>query len=426
MVSRFYIKCQSCDHLYQIKMQYDTSLYIMDWPIRFECIECNDAIKMKYSSRGLLPLTYRAKEPKDKTELTTVLGYSATLPITSDLYMKKYDAVMSMINFSPYMNLSQALQDFSGIKEFERFRKRLNNNILEDRTSLKELLPILRKKNVRAFSKKMAVIFKHKNYVEIGSYKECKRAYNDMVDICYQNLCTDVYNRQIKIPYVTRLFDFVDNMPIEELKAIKEQINESVTLSNWLYNEAYPYIAEIINNIQQLIPAMFYGFHAKTSMIDQANLNIVTIDIDSAVEYYSNGYEVITHGLPLITGLINILENGDIDRFVNIGMKGIENLKAFSALSGGLMEEKLADYVSVNKYLGGSMERRLRNAGSHNGIAYDPMTQVLECYYDIKDNNKVFNIRLIDVCYKTHIQLLHIIEMALLAYKILVKTEKYR
>ena len=423
MVTRFYIKCQTCDHLYQIKLQYDTSMYVFNWPLRIDCIECNDTLKATFTKKGLIPIGYRAEEPKDHSVLTTVLGYSAALPITPDLYMQEYDATMSIINFSPYMNLSFQVFNSQEIKKFEFFCHRLNENLLPYRTSMKELFPILKKGNIKAFSKKMAMIFNLKKYKEIDTYINCKNAFHDLIIRSYKNLCTDMYNSQVVNPYVERLFNLVNQRNAEELQEIKEKLNKCTILSDWLNNEAYPYIVKMISEIQELIPAMIYADVGETD-ITRGNLNIVTIDHHSAIDYYADGYEVITHGLPFIVGLTNLLENGDTDKFVNTGMKGVLNLKMFSSLSGGLMEEKLVDYETINNYLLGSMERRLRNASIHKGIEYNPMTQEMECQFDIKNDDKVYNIRLIEVCHKTYIQLLHIIEIALLAYEILKKAKK--
>lgn len=425
MVSRFYIKCQACDHIYQIKMQYDTSIYVFDWPIGFECIKCNDAIKLSLTKKGLLPLGYKTEEPTNRSDLTTVLGYSATLPITPDLYMQEFDADMSMANFSPFMNLvfRNHIFDSLSIKKFEFFCHRLNENLLPYKSSMKELFPILKKGNIPAFSKKMAMIFNLKKYKELDSYIDCKNAFNQLIYKSYQNLCTDTYNSQVSNIYVQKIFNFVYLKRIEELQEIKEQLSESNTLASWLNNEAYPYISRMVNDIQELIPAMIFPSVEEVDLV-QENLNIVTIDYLCATKYYADGYEVLTHGLPLIVGLTNLMENGDVNKFANPGMKGITDLKGFSSMSGGLMEEKLKDYETINNYLKGSMERRLRNASIHNGLKYDPMTQTIKCYYDINNNDKIYNIRLIEVCYKTYIQLLHIIEIAMLTYEIIKKTKK--
>lgn len=404
-------------------MQYDTSMYVFDWPLRIDCIECNDTLKATFTKKGLFPIEYRSEEPKDHSVLTTVLGYSASLPITPDLYMQEYDAAMSILNFSPFMNLSNQVLDSLKIKEFEFFCHRLNDNLLPYRTSMKELFPILKKGNVNAFNKKMATLFNLKKYKEIDSFINCKNAFNNLIIKSYNNLCTDMYNSQVVNPYVKRLFNLVNQKNADELYEIKEKLNECTILSDWLNNEAYPYIVKMLSEIQELIPAMIYSVVGETD-IAKGNLNIVTIDHNTAIDYYADGYEVITHGLPIIVGLTNLLENGDIDKFINTGMKGVLNLNMFSSLSGGLMEEKLMDYGTINNYLLGSMERRLRNASIHKGIEYDPMTQEMECHFDIKNNNKVYKIRLIEVCHKTYIQLLHIIEIELLAYEILKKAKK--
>ena len=405
-------------------MQFDTSLHVFDWPVRIECIECGDAIKLSFTSEGLIPQIYNVQKPQDRSVLTTVVGYSAALPITSNLYMQECDAIMSMLNFSPYMNLLRESFSSHETKEFETFCHRLNENLLPYRSSMKELLPILKKGNVKAFSRKMATIFEVEKYQELDSYEFCRDAFNKLIHRSYQNLCTIKYNSQVVVPYVNRLFHLVSEKNINELDTIKMELDKCTCLSDWLDNEAYPYVAEMLSDIQEFIPAMIYASVDNTGTANRGNLNIVTITHDNAVKYYTKGYEVLVHGLPLIVGLTNLLENGNIHKFVNLKMNGITDLKAFSSLSGGLMEEKLQDYNSVDNYLFGSMEHKLRNAGIHNGVKYEALTQNIECHYDLQNENKIYNTRLIEVCYKSYIQLLHILEITLLTYLIVKKTKK--
>ena len=53
MTQRFYIKCPSCGHIYQIKMQMDQNVYLYEWPIGIECKVCGDVIRGVYNRKGL-------------------------------------------------------------------------------------------------------------------------------------------------------------------------------------------------------------------------------------------------------------------------------------------------------------------------------------------------------------------------------------
>ena len=45
MTRRFYIKCASCNHIYQVKMQMDQNINLLDWPLVIKCKECGDIIR---------------------------------------------------------------------------------------------------------------------------------------------------------------------------------------------------------------------------------------------------------------------------------------------------------------------------------------------------------------------------------------------
>ena len=82
------------------------------------------------------------------------------------------------------------------------------------------------------------------------------------------------------------------------------------------------------------------------------------------------------------------------------------------------MADKIEDNIPLRRYLNGSMQHKVRNANEHNGIDYDSKTQHIICHYDFKDENKIFELDLIELCHMNYIQLLHIMEITLLARKI--------
>lgn len=67
----------------------DRNIYIYDLPISIECEDCSDVMDYIYSHKtGLRPKPFSYEAPEDQSVVTTVIGSSATLPITEELYMK--------------------------------------------------------------------------------------------------------------------------------------------------------------------------------------------------------------------------------------------------------------------------------------------------------------------------------------------------
>lgn len=78
---------------------------IYEWPISFECVDCGDNLTYKFGKNGLFPKEFtHIPSPQDPS--ITTIGYSSSLPITDELYMKGLDYEQSMAFFSPFMNLS--------------------------------------------------------------------------------------------------------------------------------------------------------------------------------------------------------------------------------------------------------------------------------------------------------------------------------
>lgn len=87
------------------------------------------------------------------------------------------------------------------------------------------------------------------------------------------------------------------------------------------------------------------------------------------------------------------------------------------------MVNQLSDYTTISNYLDDAMNNRVRNAASHDGIEYDASNQQVHCHYDATDKTKVFETNLISISRMCYLQLLHIIEVTLLARKIVEKAK---
>ena len=132
----------------------------------------------------------------------------------------------------------------------------------------------------------------------------------------------------------------------------------------------------------------------------------------------------MAHGLKVIVGLNNLVENGDVNIFTNPILGDVDSIGMFAKKSGGKMVEHLNAYQTMSTYLDGAMNNKVRNAASHSGgVVFDAATQKINCFYDKNDDTKVYETTLIDISRLCHVQFLHIMEAAILAYKIVSKAK---
>lgn len=425
MVHRYYLKCPSCGKIYQLKIQVDRNFYIYDLPISIECIDCNDILEYTYSSKsGLNPKPFSIEAPKDQSVKTTAIGYSATLPITEDVYMKDLDGTESMLFFSMFMNLLRGHFSDVEIKKYDSFIIRVQDNILTYRKALKALYPILKKGNVDAYFRKMATVFDEKVSKKQFGHTDMMEHFFDMVSCCHANLSTSYYTTQIAAPFIAPLSQKIEGLSPDEAIELKNALDTPRKMSEWYKSEALPYISKMMANIEKLMPAMIYSSVGEDNPLNRGKLLIVTISLDDALDFYAEGLETFSHGLHILCGLDNYLSTGDVNSFHNQAAKGIASIDGFSKLSIGLMADKIEDNIPLRRYLNGSMQHKVRNANEHNGIDYDSKTQHIICHYDFKDENKIFELDLIELCHMNYIQLLHIMEITLLARKIVSKASK--
>ena len=423
MVQREYIKCPLCGKIYQLKIQLDQNVGIFEWPISFECKDCGEILNFKYGNEGLRPKGIDYK-PKVDDEPVTTIGYSSSLPITDEVYMKDLGYAESIVHFSLFMNLQRGFFMADEIRVFDMFLKQIQVNLLPYRSVLKELLPLIKRGNTAAFSKKMALYFEVKEYKPIVSPKEMFDAYIELIEKSLINLAPQGYVNRIGRPIYLPLVKYIDNASLEEVCSIKNALDENGKISVWYKEEALPYVAELLANIQKLIPAMIYASAGVDLTQHRGDLKIVTISWKDATTYYKDGYEVMAHGLKVIVGLNNLVENGDINIFTNPTLGDVDSIGKFAKKSGGKMIEHLESYQTMTTYLDTAMNNKVRNAASHSGgIVYDTTTQIVDCLYDMTDSTKVYETTLMDICRLCHIQLLHIMETVVLAYKIVEKAK---
>lgn len=423
MVQRWYVECPSCGKLYQIKLQVDRNIGIFEWPISFECQDCGEILEYTYSPKGFRP---KAKSfvPSPSDPPITTIGYSSSLPITDDLYLKDLNYLQSMALASPYINLSSHGHfTMEEIAAFDGFLQRMQVNLLPYRGVLKALLPLLKKGNVNAFSKKMATYFGYNNYKPLNNSQEVFDTYFELLEKSYYNLIPPRYEADYYNKYVKPLRDYLDNASATDAKQIKDKLDESGKISIWYKEKALPYIAQMVDEIQKFIPALIYSSAGVSNVKSRGDLKVVTISFDDAVDKYEVGYEVFADVLKIIVGLNNIMENGSINTFTNPKLGGTIGITEFASLSVGKMVEHIENYVTIANYLNDAMNNKIRNASTHKNITYDPSTQEVLCYYDPADQSKVYNTTLMEICWLCYLQLLHIIDVTLLARKIVEKVK---
>lgn len=425
MVQRIYVKCPSCGKLYQLKFQLDQNLKIYEWPISFECIDCGDNLTYKFGKRGFSPKEFMHTPSPQDPPITTI-GYSSSLPIIDDLYMKDLDFTQSMTLSSLFLSLSfnSPFFSFEEVRKYDAFLIRMQKGLLPYKGVLNALLPIMKKGNVGAFSKRMAIFFDEKKYKPLDSILEMYNSYFELLKGVYLNIAPQRYLDGMHARFIKPLEDLINKLTVDEVRDIKIKLDASGLLSKWYKDEALPFVAKSIDNIQKILPATIYASAGIKDVVGNGDLKIATIGCDDAMDMYKEGYEVFAHGLKILVGLNNLRENSNIDVFTNSGLSDVDTITKFAQKAAGKMIEVLEGNGAFMDYMDGSMNNKIRNAASHSGgVDYNPITQHIECHYDAKDDNKVYETTLMSVCRLCHVLILHLIETTLLARQIVEKAK---
>ena len=425
MVQRIYVKCPSCGKIYQLKFQIDQNIKIYEWPISFECVDCGDNLTYKFGKNGLFPKEFtHIPSPQDPS--ITTIGYSSSLPITDELYMKGLDYEQSMAFFSPFMNLSfkSPFFSFKEVRKYDVFLTRMQQGLLPYKGVLNALLPILKKGNVEAFSKKMATLLDEKKYKPLDNTLEMYDSYFELLKVVYLNIAPQRYLDDLHARFIKPLGDLINKLTVDEVRDVKVKLDASGLISKWYKDEALPCLANSIDDIQKIIPAMIYASAGIKDVVENGDLKIATIGCDDVMDMYKEGYEVFAHGLKILVGLNNLRENSNIDVFTNSGLSDVDTITKFAGKAAGKMIEVLEGNGAFMDYMDGSMNNKIRNAASHSGgVYYDPITQHIECHYDATDDSKVYETTLMSVCRLCHVLILHLIETTLLARQIVEKAK---
>lgn len=412
MVFAVPFRCDICDTCISLKIQADDSLFTYDYPISLECPNCGNQINFHYNKdKGILPLRYRIHEEKNvSTEYD--LYYSALLPVDAKLHFKP----SKNITLTPFMFLS-TIYDGEKVVLQNKVGKQFLENVYPYRKAFQELLPIYRKGNTVAYSKKLTYIFNiTQKYIPISDIKTCRIQLFELLQNTYNNLSTDEYLSQIANPY---LVDTIDVKNIDSLKVPFAEITNIVNYNHW-QKQAFDFISDMIAKFEKYMPSLFYCTIGDFEVPHKYAVETYTISAKDVVQDYDKSFNLIKDLLSLIVGLSNFRLTGSIDDFPNEngGMKGISSMKDFNLLTDGLKIDKLQDYGEVNDYLAGGFNHKIRNGIGHRRWDVVPDTQIIQFRYNQNDDNVHYDIQLVDLGYLVVINLLHIMEFVLLIEKL--------
>lgn len=415
MVISSKIKCEICDSSFYIKYQMDQLIYQYPWNLDFYCPDCGDRIHVTFCKNGL-----NCKSEKgDNGGKAYMLGYSSCLPITKEMYLPLTEEADRRLFFSPFFNLSRKYsnQNYDVIQKHGNFISAISANILPYRSSLLQLLPLLNKQNMKpeAYTKKMAKAFNIDSYRKgLSTYTDCVAHYAELVECCYTNLKP---NTPASSPYgilFNDLMVFASDMDKNELRILKDELNQYYSLKEWLVKNAFSYIAKIISKIEKYFPAMFYGVTEEHTCPHSNQLYLVTINDEEVNADYSSGYEVIEKIFPIVVALENKLSRGDINAFEDDRY----SMDQFMKLTVGMRVKALQQNDVLKTYFLNSLNNKIRNGETHDNSHYDSEHQICR-YIDFNNPNNMVEIPLMDVAFMTYIQFIRIMEIALVVNKIL-------
>ena len=401
------IKCDVCGHTFTLKSQMDNSINLYNWPIAIVCPDCNNHLNLSMTSKGILPANFVCSETQDSTHV----GYSATLPICHEIYYQHYPTLITPFS-SSFLNLYNLFGQ-KAVGDFGVSVSRILSGIIPYRQALKELHPLLIKKNVEAFLKKLAIVFNNKIETTTNENLDCFVIYFELIKTIYNGLQTDAYERQ-KTGYFKELTNFIRNTSPDILNEIISATDTFQNLDDWLEQKAFNYIANITAHLETYIPALFYSSIGNFVIPHTENLNILTIDYDQANDDYATGFEILIKIIPLIIALHNTMRNGNYNIYRETGNETNNALAQLNNTFGGKRKEIVETYPDLRAYFEYTLDNHIRNGENHCDVTYDVITQTLSYKYNINNPNLIHTERLIDLCFRVYLQFMRIIEITTL------------
>lgn len=418
MVINVPLKCDTCGSLIRLKIQCDDSLYNYDFPLHIYCQKCGDEFDCRYTLKnGILPKKYKGDV---EAQSDFALSYSPQLPIPRmDFYNKDEKLVIS-----PFILLMMSYGPDVKRKHGNRIKMVLEN-IYPYRMVLSELIPVMRKGNFAAFQKKMMNVFDIKKANRnILSISECRDVFAEFVEKIHTNFASSDYMNLVAQGVIDICDEFVERHAKDELREFTQNMGPVINLSHWI-KETEDFLGQFLMQSEKYYPAMFFSNVGDFSLPHACETIIETIDVDDVHNHYKKAFDLLGSIIPMIVAICNWKTTGGVNTFPNAngGMKGITDIKMFNDLPDGLKNEKLQDYTLVAEYLAGCYNTHVRNALAHNNVEIDPLTQIVEYYYRMNDNETHDDYMLIDVCHMSFINVLHLQELYLVVHKIKSKIE---
>lgn len=352
-------------------MDYSYGRY--DWPLALFCPGCGNIIKGIINKDGLQPKSLVCDEVSEAE--VYVVGYSAELPISDSIFYKKMKTKATIGTLTPFLSLNAFDHN---IKRHENNILRLLDGITPWRQFLKIVLPIYLHGNVSAFVNKMQSIFEV-DLDWIKTIEDCDQLISQQMGAIYNALTSPNYYAKTPIKKLfADMCDYLKNAAADDKCTIRTAVYAGVDADKWLKKEALEWVADMLENIEKLFPAMFYANNNEFTVPHQQPKYIVTIDYHEANRLYQTGSETLDHILPLVAAILNMMNNGNPDTFTNEKMKGQPSIASFAQLPMGGKQDKLVDYEDMQTFIFGSIDHRIRNGIAHpGGVQYDYQTQMI-------------------------------------------------
>ena len=387
----------------------DNSIKIYDWPIEIVCPECSNhiALHMNYP-KGILPSSYIVKNEEGKTHI----GYSATLPILTDIYYKEGIGSFNPL-YSAYINLCN-LYGIEVVEKHNATIQKIVGGIIPHKSLISELLPFVKPDgNPEYILNKISAYFKQSKRVA-SSNATCLEIYKDFIDTVYNVISTPEYIRQ-RGHYLLELRRFINRTAKEQFQQLLSSVSSFQDVDDWLINNAYPFIADITNHIEQYLPAIFFSSIGDFNIPHTDNLNILTIDSRRVSADYARGFEVLMKIVPFMVALNNLYKNGDCNHCKEGDIEYLNALERFVNKTNGEKKKEIYDsYPSLKTYFEYTIENHIRNGKNHEDEVYDVKTQNISYHYNANRDDAIHNERLIDVSFRVYLQTVVMIEITLL------------
>lgn len=393
-----YVQCPSCGCIIVIKLQIDFTIN-NGWHLSYVCPDCGDVIEMSIDSTLKLPYSIE----KGDVESGYVLGYNPLLPNSSINYFFKFDEphlIMASLGVFMALNVDEVENHMAVVGMIKA-------NVLHLSNIFSQLLPMLIRNNIQAFSKKLATLLGHKHYHEVENPTE---AYEELISTIYRNFSSPSYLNIIS-PIMSEYQEGLKQAPSSDITFLKDKMNElGIVTGKWKREKAYPTIAHYVERIGDYLQSIYYFNNGDFVVPHKNKLYTTTITADKAMTQYFDAYECFSSIFPLMIAVTNYNNLGSIDSFGSSNTK-YNSIDAFSKLSPGNQVEIITNSPHpAEAWILNSISNDIRNGYAHKSYSYDTLTQIVTIF-DKDDSSKVIHQEsLMDICHRTHILILHIIE----------------